>query len=314
MSKSQVNASQVDIKLKDTETILTEEEQKQLEEAYRLINLYRQFHILEGGPKMLNDMFKKVSAEVVERVKHLPGGARLNAHIIMLQNDELQDDEIKKHLLPFGVDPIREYMPEYFEKYYAKDELVIKKVTNAEQRKRKGSKDQKAALNIMKMHRGGGIPETPKPSVKKEDTKSENKNAKPEVKSEAKAEIKQPDAKMKALFDRIKSFQHSPDDLEKFQNDDYFKTFMPNWVRGIKDLIREYAGDEAQELIVKFEDLAAFETAYSALKQAEGILSSEEVDKFELTSKLPKYEKYLPMFSDYGNDILEKLKAKIKSA
>lgn len=306
MSKPQVSISDINIKEKDSETILTEEEQNQVNDAHRLVNLYRQFHILDGGPKMLNDMYKKIDQAVVDRVKHIPGGAKLSAHITMLQNGELNDDEVKKHLLPFGIDPIRENLPEYYEKYYAKDELVIHKTTGAQQRKARGSKDQKAALNIMKLHRGD-VPESVVPSKKVENKVVVEKPA------EKPAEIKkEADEKMKSLFTRIKGFEHSPEALENFQKDEYFKTFLPNWVRGIKDLIREYAGEEAQELIVKFEDLAAFETAYSALQKAEKIIASEEIDKFDLTSKLPKYEKYLPMFSDYGNDLLEKLKAKVK--
>lgn len=72
--------------------------------AQRLLNLYRQAHVIDGGWAAVNKVFIAESndAQVITELEALPTGKKLVAHINNLRSGKTPMDSINKDLLPYG--------------------------------------------------------------------------------------------------------------------------------------------------------------------------------------------------------------------
>ena len=72
--------------------------------AQRLLNLYRQAHVIEGGWAAVNKVFIAESndAQVISELENMPTGKKLVAHIDNLRSGKTPMDSIDKDLLPYG--------------------------------------------------------------------------------------------------------------------------------------------------------------------------------------------------------------------
>ena len=72
--------------------------------AQRLLNLYRQEHVIDGGWAAVNKVFIQESNDpkVISELELLPTGGRLVAHINNLRSGKTPMDSIDKDLLPYG--------------------------------------------------------------------------------------------------------------------------------------------------------------------------------------------------------------------
>ena len=72
--------------------------------AQRLLNLYRQEHVINGGWAAVNKVFIQESddPQVINELESLPTGKRLVAHINNLRSGKTPIDSIDKDLLPYG--------------------------------------------------------------------------------------------------------------------------------------------------------------------------------------------------------------------
>lgn len=72
--------------------------------AQRLLNLYRQEHVIEGGWATVNPVFVAESndEQVIAELENMPTGKRLIAHINNLRSGKTPMDAIDKDLLPYG--------------------------------------------------------------------------------------------------------------------------------------------------------------------------------------------------------------------
>ena len=72
--------------------------------AQRLLNLYRQEHVIDGGWSAVNKVFIQESNDpkVISELELLPTGKRLVAHINNLRSGKTPMDSIDKDLLPYG--------------------------------------------------------------------------------------------------------------------------------------------------------------------------------------------------------------------
>lgn len=72
--------------------------------AQRLLNLYRQAHVISGGWAVVNKALLEESndEQVMAELKNLPTGNKLIAHINNLRNGTTPMDSIGKDLLPYG--------------------------------------------------------------------------------------------------------------------------------------------------------------------------------------------------------------------
>lgn len=72
--------------------------------AQRLLNLYRQAHVIRGGWAAVNQVLLNESNDprVIEELEKLPTGKRLSVHINNLKSGKTPMNTIDKDLLPYG--------------------------------------------------------------------------------------------------------------------------------------------------------------------------------------------------------------------
>lgn len=71
--------------------------------AQKLLNLYRQAHVIDGGWVVLNRVFiDEANDDVMHELADLPTGKMLVAHIKNLRSGETPMDSIARELLPYG--------------------------------------------------------------------------------------------------------------------------------------------------------------------------------------------------------------------
>lgn len=79
-------------------------QQHTLTTAQRLLNLYRQEHVINGGWSAVNEVFLRESADrnVMDALASLPTGKKLIQHIENLRSGKTPMDSIENDLLPYG--------------------------------------------------------------------------------------------------------------------------------------------------------------------------------------------------------------------
>lgn len=71
--------------------------------AQKLLNLYRQEHVIQGGWAAVNKVFvAEASQDVLSELQDLPTGRMLVAHIANLRDGTTPMDSIARELLPYG--------------------------------------------------------------------------------------------------------------------------------------------------------------------------------------------------------------------
>lgn len=71
--------------------------------ALKLLNLYRQAHVIVGGWTALNPIFiAEANDDVLKELRELPTGKNLVQHIENLRSGKTQMDSIDRDLLPYG--------------------------------------------------------------------------------------------------------------------------------------------------------------------------------------------------------------------
>ena len=71
--------------------------------AQKLLNLYRQEHVIIGGWATVNPVFiNEATDEVIRELRELPTGKMLVQHIENLRTGKTPMDSIERELLPYG--------------------------------------------------------------------------------------------------------------------------------------------------------------------------------------------------------------------
>ena len=71
--------------------------------AQKLLNLYRQAHVIIGGWPVLNPIFvQEATPDVIDALGSLPTGRFLAQHIANLKSGKTPMDSIERELLPYG--------------------------------------------------------------------------------------------------------------------------------------------------------------------------------------------------------------------
>lgn len=70
--------------------------------AAKMVNLFRQYHVIRGGIERLNQEFIKATEEVLDVMENIPGGNTLKKHIIKLKKGETPMNAIHVELLPYN--------------------------------------------------------------------------------------------------------------------------------------------------------------------------------------------------------------------
>lgn len=71
--------------------------------AQKLVNLYRQAHVIVGGWSVVNPIFlDEADDNVIQEIRELPTGTTLVKHIENLRSGKTPIDSIERELLPYG--------------------------------------------------------------------------------------------------------------------------------------------------------------------------------------------------------------------
>ncbi|MGI5846036.1 MAG: hypothetical protein ACOX7D_02545 [Alphaproteobacteria bacterium] len=71
--------------------------------AQRLLNLYRQAHVIEGGWGAVNQVLvAEAEEDVLKELQKLPSGTKLVQHIKSLKSGETPMNQIKRELMPYS--------------------------------------------------------------------------------------------------------------------------------------------------------------------------------------------------------------------
>ncbi len=134
--------------------------------------------------------------------------------------------------------------------------------------------------------------------------------AKPEPKVEVPSSVSDD---IKILFDLIRDFKATPQDLEKFKTNDVVKDFGPNWKVEIKNLITNDATVADKYTLQKnFENLCTFDTALNVWQECSSLVKNpKSKSKEEINANIDNYKKYLSMFGKGGQELFEKIQALI---
>ena len=71
--------------------------------AQRLLNLYRQEHVIIGGWAAINPVFiNEATDDVIKELREMPTGKMLIRHIENLRSGKTPMDSIEPELMPYG--------------------------------------------------------------------------------------------------------------------------------------------------------------------------------------------------------------------
>lgn len=198
--------------------------------AQKLVNLYRQEHVILGGWAVLNPIFvNEATDDVLNEMADLPTGKMLIQHIKNLRDGKTPMDSIDRELLPYG----------------------------------------------------GLMAESGASRPLSSDQWDELTNA-------------------------LNNFTPNQEGLNHLQSLDVVKKFGDEWLNGIKNMVADHP-----DLAAKWKVVMQTERAYHLWDMATQIINQPLTERMraQIQADMPEYETFLPLFSEPGNQLLEKLRS-----
>lgn len=112
------------------------------------------------------------------------------------------------------------------------------------------------------------------------------------------------------LFEMLRSFQPTPQNLNDFKSSETIKDLGPNWKVEIQRILSNSGASDTAKLKKNFENLCIFDTALDIWEECVALVKNpRKKSREEIQSNLSNYQKYLNMFGKGGQDLYEKVKA-----
>ena len=198
--------------------------------AQRLVNLYRQEHVILGGWAVLNPVFvNEATDDVLNEMADLPTGKLLIQHIKNLRSGKTPMDSIDRELLPYG--------------------------------------------GLM---------------------------------GESGVSTPVSDDQWDTLAKALDEFTPNQEGLEHLQTLDVVKKFGDEWLVGIKNMVAGHP-----DLAQKWKVVMQTQRAYHLWNMATQIINQPLTERMraQIQADMPEYETFLPLFSEPGKQLLEKLRS-----
>ncbi len=198
--------------------------------AQRLVNLYRQEHVILGGWAVLNPVFvNEATDDVLNEMADLPTGKLLIQHIKNLRSGKTPMDSIDRELLPYG-----------------------------------GLMGESGVSTPMS------------------------------------------DDQWDTLAKALDEFTPNQEGLEHLQTLDVVKKFGDEWLVGIKNMVAGHP-----DLAQKWKVVMQTQRAYHLWDMATQIINQPLTERMraQIQADMPEYETFLPLFSEPGKQLLEKLRS-----
>ena len=198
--------------------------------AQRLVNLYRQEHVILVGWAVLNPVFvNEATDDVLNEMADLPTGKMLIQHIKNLRSGKTPMDSIDRELLPYG-----------------------------------GLMGESGVSTPMS------------------------------------------DEQWDELANALDNFTPNQEGLEHLQSLDVVKKFGDEWLVGIKNMVAGHP-----DLAQKWKVVMQTQRAYHLWDMATQIINQPLTERMraQIQADMPEYETFLPLFSEPGKQLLEKLRS-----
>lgn len=267
--------------------------------AWRMLNIFRQFHVIEGGIAEVNKYFITADENVIESIAQMPSGKKLAEHIRNLQSKKTNINSISEYLLPFGEDVLLDFQEN-------NKDIYDKEIETKKEDPMKTDADIKEAFADYKKTELKDIPDLTEPyTEEKSDTADSNIPQFNPVDTE-KQNIKIND--IDSLINVIMEFTASPDKLNEFKELRIISDIGQNWEDTIKEAITSSDYQNKENILTKFHELVMYDKAVTAWNEAQTIINNpDNVNKEQLKNRIQYFEDYLLMFGDAGDKVLKNI-------
>jgi hypothetical protein len=290
--------------------------QKEVDEiAWRMLNIFRNFHVINGGIETVNKYFITADDNVIASIKNLPSGKKLAEHILNLKSGKTKMNSISEYLLPFGEDVFLDLpggKPDIYDKEIAvkegspkaKDADVVE--VFADYKKTELPKDVDDVLT-----RDKDIKKAPEQTADTQEIIE--KKAAPKIDIpvfESTPAVKENTNinDLNAVIELIKNFTPAPDKLEDFKTSPTIKNIGQNWEITITETIEKSDITDKNSVLAKFRELTTYDKAVSVWSEAqEMLLNPGVIDKEDLKNRLPFFKEYLSMFGASGDKLFTEI-------
>jgi len=279
-------------------------QKKEIDEAaWRMLNIFRQFHVINGGIAAVNKYFITANDDVIESIRNMPGGKKLAEHITNLKSNKTRINTINEYLLPFGEDVLLDFQD-------ANKDIYDKEIETSKQ-PQKTDEDIKEAFADYKKTELKDIPELLEPHEKTENEEPEKKN---NTTKEVNIPQFQPIHKEKNISDvsdlieLIIKFNPSPEKLEEFKESKIISDIGQDWQLTIAETLQNLEDKDKDSVINKFQELVTYDKAVTTWNEAQTIIDNPDtINKDNLKSRIDSFKEYLSMFGKSGEEMFNKL-------
>ncbi len=287
--------------------------------AWRMLNIFRNFHVIDGGIEATNKYFVTADDDVVESIKELPSGKKLAEHIVNLKSGKTKMNSISEYLLPFGEDVFLDLpggKPDIYDKEIKGKEGAPKaqdadvQAVFADYKKTELPKN---ADKILPAEKVADIAETPVENVS-EPVEITPKTPAPKIdipEFSTAAIPEKTDAKNNSIKDldtvvkMIQDFAPAPDKLDAFKDSKTVLGLGQNWDITITEAIEKSDIADKEAVLAKFRELTTYDKAVAIWSEAqEMLLNPGAINKEDLKNRLPFFKEYLEMFGASGEKLL----------
>ena len=267
--------------------------------AWRMLNIFRQFHVIEGGIAEVNKYFITADENVIESIAQMPSGKKLAEHIRNLQSKKTNINSISEYLLPFGEDVLLDFQEN-------NKDIYDKEIETKKEDPMKTDADIKEAFADYKKTELKDIPDlTESHTEEKSDTTDSNIPQFNPIDTETQ-NIKIND--IDSVINVIMGFTASPDKLNEFKELRIISDIGQNWEDTIKEAITTSDYQNKENILTKFHELVMYDKAVTAWHEAQSIISNpNNVNKEQLKNRLQYFRDYLLMFGDAGDKVLKNI-------
>lgn len=257
--------------------------------AWKMVNIFRQFHVINGGIAAVNKFFITADDNVINAMRKHPSGKKLAEHILNLKSGKTKMDSIDDFLLPFGEDVFVDL----------KNDIYDKDIQVAEEGAPKNvGSDVQELMADMKQNAD-------------ERRAMEQNNSTPQLDMTGISTSGNND--LMTLVKLIDGFNTSPDALQQFKMNPIVSRLGSSWDTTILEVLQKSALPNANDLINKFRTLTTYDKAVSVWNEAQSIVNNpNNIDKLDVASRLEFFKEYLFMFGDAGKKLYESIQGMVK--
>ena len=290
--------------------------------AWRMLNIFRQFHVIEGGIASVNKYFITADDDVINSIQAQPGGKKLAEHIRNLKTKKTSMNSINRYLLPFGEDVLLDLQDANKDVYDKEADQPQEKKTDEEIKeafadyKKTELKDIPELTEVHDDVTAADAAIKSEPIMNNVDNTSSTKEEKintekniPQFKPLIPNNNRKTDTDdIQILVDLINKFNPSPDALEEFKESKIISEIGQQWQVVIAEMLDRSEISNKDGVVVKFQNLIMYDRAVAVWNEAQTIVDNpSSINKENLKERIEHFKEYLLMFGESGERIFNQI-------